>query len=329
MSPSSLIFVAVVAVWAAYLVVDTSRRREYLATARTVERFSSSMRVLQRRAVRRESAEAFEASTAPMRSTSSVLLHRRAQPSRAAIEARAAQAGASVLTTSRGGISLAERERAAARRRRARLLAAITLLVVLGTSVAAVAAMLGRLTWWLPVTGLVSVGLLLVVMRRHALAGRRRSVSGAARPTSAPLRRRTRATGTSRPLAAPATGTTTGVTDGSTAAPHVLEHEERAGEPTEVVLGAPVPFDYAREVEPSIVAEQAFAQREAARAEDLDPLVAQSGWAPVFVPPPTYTLKARAERPLPPPLEIETVPVPVEDEWEDLEALAYGRAAGQ
>lgn len=52
MSPSSLIFVAVVVIWAAYLVVHVSRRREHLATARTVDRFSSQMRVLQRRAVR-------------------------------------------------------------------------------------------------------------------------------------------------------------------------------------------------------------------------------------------------------------------------------------
>ncbi len=51
-SPSSLIFVAVVVTWAAYLVIHVARRREHLATARTVDRFSSQMRVLQRRAVR-------------------------------------------------------------------------------------------------------------------------------------------------------------------------------------------------------------------------------------------------------------------------------------
>lgn len=320
MSPSSLIFVAVVAVWAAYLVVDTSRRREYLATARTVERFSSSMRVLQRRAVRRESAEAFEASTAPMRSTSSVLLHRRAQPSRAAIEARAAQAGSTVLAATGGGATLAERERAAARRRRARVLAAITLVVALATVVTGAAALLGHLTWSLPAMGLATTGLLLVVMRRQALAGRRQLPAPAVRSTSAPLRRRTGATAATAASASGATALTT-ASDLADEAPLV--------EPTPVVLGEPAPFDYAREVEPSVVAEQAFAQRVAARAEDIDPLVAESGWAPVFVPPPTYTLKARAERPLPPPLEVENVPVPLEDEWEDLDALAYGRAAGQ
>lgn len=52
MSPSSLIFVAVVVIWATYLVVHVARRREHLATARTVDRFSDQMRVLQRRAVR-------------------------------------------------------------------------------------------------------------------------------------------------------------------------------------------------------------------------------------------------------------------------------------
>lgn len=52
MSPSSLIFVIVVAVWAVYLTLHVIRRREHLATARNVDRFSGHMRVLQRRAVR-------------------------------------------------------------------------------------------------------------------------------------------------------------------------------------------------------------------------------------------------------------------------------------
>jgi len=322
-SPSSLIFVAVVAVWAAYLVVDTSRRREYLATARTVERFSSSMRVLQRRAVRRESAEAFEASTAPMRSTSSVRLHRGAQPTRAAIEARAARAGAGIIARTGGGaaaLAERERERAAAYRRRARLGAAVTLAVALTTLVAAVFAALGHLTWSAPAMGLATTGLLLVLLRRHALAGRR--VVSSARPGDAPATRRRRSS--AAPVAAtvtPGAKTAVAETAVATGAP--------ASEPVEVVVGEPAPFDYAREVEPSVVAEQAYAQRVAARAEDSDPLLADSGWAPVFVPPPTYTLKARAERPLPPPIEIEDVPVPVEVEWEDLDALAYGRASGQ
>ncbi|MCE0485678.1 hypothetical protein [Ornithinimicrobium sediminis] len=49
MPPSSLIFVVILAVWAAYLVQHWVRRRDHIATARSVDRFSEAMRVLERR----------------------------------------------------------------------------------------------------------------------------------------------------------------------------------------------------------------------------------------------------------------------------------------
>ncbi|MFZ2515876.1 MAG: hypothetical protein WAW82_09445, partial [Candidatus Lutibacillus vidarii] len=49
MQPGSLVFVAVLAIWAAYLLQHWVRRREYLATARSVDRYSEAMRVLERR----------------------------------------------------------------------------------------------------------------------------------------------------------------------------------------------------------------------------------------------------------------------------------------
>lgn len=70
-SPSSLIFVAVIAIWASYLFLHVARRREHLATARTVDRFSTQMRVLQRRAVRVAAeapiAESARSSSRPLR----------------------------------------------------------------------------------------------------------------------------------------------------------------------------------------------------------------------------------------------------------------------
>lgn len=48
MQPSSVIFLVVIAIWAAYLVQHWVGRREHLATARTVDRFSESMRILDR-----------------------------------------------------------------------------------------------------------------------------------------------------------------------------------------------------------------------------------------------------------------------------------------
>ena len=49
MQPSSLIFLVIVAIWVAYLVQHWVRRREHLATARSVDKFSEAMRVLERR----------------------------------------------------------------------------------------------------------------------------------------------------------------------------------------------------------------------------------------------------------------------------------------
>ena len=48
-SPSSLIFIVLLGVWAAYFVQYWIRRRDHLATARSVEQFSAAMRVLERR----------------------------------------------------------------------------------------------------------------------------------------------------------------------------------------------------------------------------------------------------------------------------------------
>ncbi|WP_040883931.1 hypothetical protein [Janibacter sp. HTCC2649] len=50
MQPSSLIFLVIIGIWAAYFVQYWVRRREHLATIRSVDAFSETMRVLQRRA---------------------------------------------------------------------------------------------------------------------------------------------------------------------------------------------------------------------------------------------------------------------------------------
>jgi hypothetical protein len=47
--PSSLVFLVLFAIWAVYLLQHWVRRREYLATAKSVDRFSAAMRVLERR----------------------------------------------------------------------------------------------------------------------------------------------------------------------------------------------------------------------------------------------------------------------------------------
>lgn len=57
MQPSSLIFVLVVAIWAAYLLQYWIKRRDHLATVRSVDRFSDAMRVLDAHRMSRDSAE--------------------------------------------------------------------------------------------------------------------------------------------------------------------------------------------------------------------------------------------------------------------------------
>jgi hypothetical protein len=47
--PSGLIFLVIIAIWATFLLQHWVRRREHLATARSVDRFSDAMRVLERR----------------------------------------------------------------------------------------------------------------------------------------------------------------------------------------------------------------------------------------------------------------------------------------
>lgn len=308
-SPSSLIFVAVVAVWAAYLVVHTTRRREYLATARTVDRFSASMRVLQRRAVRRETAEAFEASTAPMRRTSSMLLHKDPTAvSRAAVEARAAVAAQAPLATANvGGASgLAARQRAAVRRRRARVMGVAALGFVAVAVITAVLAGFGLVSWFAPAAGaLLAVGLV-ALMRQQAIAARAERHGRVARPARS---------GSTAVEAASLATEDAAVVEARTEA-------QTAASPMPVAQEF-VPFDYAREVEPAIAAE-AQAQFE---AQQWDPLHGRPGWEPVPVPPPTYTLKARAERPVPPPLEVEYDYERVE-EWVETDEVYY-RAAGQ
>lgn len=50
MQPSSLIFLVIIGIWAAYFIQYWVRRREHLATIRSVDAFSETMRVLERRA---------------------------------------------------------------------------------------------------------------------------------------------------------------------------------------------------------------------------------------------------------------------------------------
>ena len=82
--PSGLIFLVIIAIWAAYLLQHWVRRREHLATARSVDRFSEAMRVLERRMPLPESdlslPQPRSYSVSPARSSRPEVVVKRAQP---------------------------------------------------------------------------------------------------------------------------------------------------------------------------------------------------------------------------------------------------------
>ncbi|MEO5608545.1 MAG: hypothetical protein ABIQ61_10255 [Ornithinibacter sp.] len=74
-SPSSLIFIVLIGVWAAYFVQYWIRRRDHLSTARSVDQFTEAMRVLERRDV-----TPYADLSAPARPSYSVHPERSARP---------------------------------------------------------------------------------------------------------------------------------------------------------------------------------------------------------------------------------------------------------
>ncbi len=165
MDPSSLIFVAIIAVWAAYLLGHWVRRRDQLATARSIDRFSHAMRVLERRApapVARPAARAYVVS--PARVTPPAI----AAP--AAMKPAAAAPASRPAARPRPDRTAA---RAAAVRRRTALLAVL----VVATAVAWPLVPLVGLPWW--TAAAVTLGLLALVARLRSTARRqsRRAVT--------------------------------------------------------------------------------------------------------------------------------------------------------
>ena len=252
MQPSSLIFLVLIAIWAAYLLQHWVRRREHLATARSVDRFSDAMRVLERRSALPE----FDLSAprprsyaiSPARPSRPEVVVKRAHSVRpdAPTAPAAAVSDAAVRPTRvfhfLAGVS-------ARRVRGLSLLASLSLLLVVSPLAA-----LSVLPWW-SIPGVVAALLADVAwLRRVAVSERvtRRTDSQA----------RGSAAGTAHPGA------------------RRSAHFEDESEPEPVVV-------------PAVAAAAEIAESIESPAEaDL------SGWAPVPVPPPTYTLKAKAVNPV-------------------------------
>ena len=266
--PSGLIFLVIIAIWAAYLLQHWVGRREHLATARSVDRFSEAMRVLERRTPLPESDLSLPAprsySVSPARPSRAEVVVKRAQPPTPHVHARPT-AAASPKRTSEARRGLAVR-----RVRGLSLVALLSLVVVVPALEA-----FSVLPWW-SVLLLVAALVVDFAWLRHAAltdrADRRANALGrvASRPARAPARSAVPARSAARSKAQ----VDTMVSRPADTANQIAELSEAESQSQS----------------PAVPGSEAGA--------DL------SGWAPVPVPPPTYTLKARAERPQPVPAAV-------------------------
>lgn len=329
-SASSLIFVVVIAIWATYLLFHVTRRREHLATARSVDRFSAHMRVLQRRASR--------GATAPASHTSSVTLVRAvAATTPYDVQAETPDAAGSGRLGTRTSppprsempVSSTPRQVAAVGINRGfALLGRITavpgstvrrhaLLAGLGAVVMTLlGVVLGLLSWrWF------ALSLLAVV----AVLGWSRSSVTSARAVferrSAALRQ------AGGPFPEESDSVYRGYDDRDlvpavSGVPMIGGASDQPGRRA----GRDDVFDVAQAEDDSRPGPLAAGRgvKQEPDTGGLDPLGATAGWAPVPVPLPTYAMKARAERPIPPPMPLAVpvpVPVPIEiddefDQWQ-------------
>jgi hypothetical protein len=276
--PSSLIFVVIIGIWALYLVQHWVRRREQVATSRSVDRFSEAMRVLERRVpipielpARSNRPYVVAPAMASATSTGGAALTSRPEV--------AMKQAANVRSDrpDRPGVArpMSRPARPAARTvvphptHRLRALIFLTLLVA--TPSVWAAHEFGTLLLWptLTVTVLFVLDLLLVrsAVRRERAARRR-----VAR-TTAPVRR------AARPPARPAASTP--ARSGRGARPDRQAKNFPAAAPVIAAAGA------------STTTAAPMHSQEAI----TEVILREGEWAPVAVPPPTYTMKAKADRP--------------------------------
>lgn len=282
MQPSSLVFLVIIAVWAAYFVQYWVRRREHLATARSVDQFSESMRVLERRSP----LPATNLSTPQPRSYA-VTPARAARPQ--VLVKRAETAHVEVPTPPEAERPAPRTNPAVARRNRALIMLGALSTVVVAVPLVALS-LLPLLTLLVP---LVSVGGAVAWARSAAQAERRSRV--ASRPARSERSEQVQRPVQSRPMAShPVDAVDVDVAE-RVEVEAVVDAEPLAAQPAKPEL-----FDFqAGTVE---VAAPAAVTPEAGRVparmlvdEDDIPLT----WDPVPVPRPTYTMKSRVTRPAP------------------------------
>jgi hypothetical protein len=283
--PSSLIFLVIVAIWVAYLIQHWVRRREHLATARSVDRFSEAMRVLERRSplpatmLAAAKAEAPSPAARPevvvkRASVSSPLRARRGSSATASVDSAESSAGGSggpahpvppiELVPHRTTLQIVLR----------RVRGILFLAALVAVPATLVLSAMHILKWLSLTLAVVALAAVVVWLRVAAVQEQK-----ARRARRAELRRleRVRAGEVSMAPVAPMA---------------------RVSRREPVVPEAPAVPEVAREVDPN-------------------------AWNPVPVPPPTYTLKEPAHRPEP--ATPRPVPIEVEDDEIEVMAARHGR----
>ncbi|GGK81574.1 hypothetical protein [Ornithinimicrobium pekingense] len=314
---SSLVFVVILAVWAVYLVQHWVRRRDHLATARSVDRFSEAMRVLERR----RSLPVPEADAPRSYAASPLRPARPGRPEVVVKHARTAHGATAV-----GPSPAQRRSRWAARLRASGLLAGwVAMAALTGLSMA------GVLPRWAALLGVALCGLSVALVRwsvaRQRSARRRARTAGrpAAPRRTAPAR--PAAVTVERPVADAGRPSQDGHEFTAQSVAATLRTTSRGRPARPAASATPELYDL-HAVEASLVdagARAAVAPAapvpHGAEADQQAPAPAEDGtWHPVPVPPPTYTLKAKAYRPLPgtSTLPADGTEMALEEEFEDL-----------
>ena len=334
-------FVAVLAIWAAYLLQHWVRRREYLATARSVDRYSEAMRVLERRT--------------PVLTNDAAPRQHPALLSRPQVTVVPASAEPAVRTPGDPVVTSAQRQtpavglsRGVARavkvaRMRPRSVPAPVrglafLVALVGLPVLLVLSVLGRTPWSAVLLDVVALGLVVVWLRRAAVARRKARRGGAAARSAARPAARPAAMPAARPVQKQAANSPRAGFPARSARPSNPSRSSRTSRPArEAPAASQAPA--APEARPAQGAplgsttEQVAAagpdpaRRQALIDEATQPIPvadlpqetpAAGTWSPVYVPPPTYTLKDMAHRPPPAPIEEPVEQIEVEPEVQRL-----------
>ncbi|MBW8171997.1 hypothetical protein K0651_02910 [Ornithinimicrobium sp. Arc0846-15] len=288
--PSSLIFLLILALWAGYLVHHWVQRRDHVATARTYDRYSEAMRVLELRGQR----ESFTATNSrsygesPMRPVRPTISAAASSPIPSASLARPSRA-----TAKKQGLLVSSPQQ------RAVALFVSALFMV----VSAVLAVVSVWSWWALAAGVGLFVASIALIRSSVKKARAvRIASRRAAPSPAPHRERTQSQPQSQPQSKPAPRKAASVVGGAAAAMASQSEIEPAAEPAPRVVAerpaarpAPVSAPAARR-EASLYDLEEVERVERPAAVEVKPaeVPAAGTWIPVPVPVPTYTMKAKA-----------------------------------